>query len=77
MYLLRTNKLSKTLRPNASRGDRCKFFHPQGGSPDEDTEDSDEDEDEDEFASARRRSEDNDKDQHDQAGNSGARSSWE
>ena len=46
MYLLRTNKLPKTLHPNASRGDRCKFSHPQGG-PDEEAEDSDDDEDKD------------------------------
>ena len=71
MYLLRTNKPSKTLRPNASRGDKCSFHHPQhsqGGSPDEETEDSEE-------ARRRSRQEDKDEDQNDR--NSGARSSWE
>ena len=80
MYLLRTNKLSKTLHtlhPNASRGEKCKFFHPQdpqGGSPEE-TEDSEDEEDR--FALARRRSrQENNEEDHDR-GNSGARSSWE
>ena len=69
--------MSKTLHPNASRGEKCKFSHPQGGSPDEETEDSEDDQGDDQFALARRRSrqENNDKD-HDR-GNSGARSSWE
>ena len=71
--------MSKTLHPNASRGEKCKFLHPQGG-PDEEAEDSEDDQGNDQFALARRRSmqedSDNDKDQNDR-GNSGARSSWE